>query len=331
VQIASSFALSRILQTAVLLKIFPTIAEGVQNSKTLAEKLACDPRGLGLLLNALVALDLLEKKYNEERSDWSYTLTPVAKDHLLPSAPQYYGWMIELDAKRWSDWSGLETAVRSGKPVTAKQDLWSDPEYATSFAMAMHSAAISRGAVEAVVQKIDLGSCRKLLDLGCGPASFTIGFLKQYPMLQAVGMDLPEALKAAAKLTHASGVENRLHLKNGNYLEENIGEAEYDAVFISNVIHIENAAVNQGLFMKIAKALRPGGQVIIKDYIMDVSLTKPADGAIFAVRMLLSNYGRCYSFVEVNDWLSKAGFKNSQVIPPEPPMTSSLLIAYKDR
>ena len=84
-----------------------------------------------------------------------------------------------------------------------------------------------------------------------------------------------------------------------------------DAIFMSNIIHSENEAVNAALIAKCFRALAPGGLIAIKDHIMNRDLTEPAAGAVFSLYLLLTTHGRDYSFDETAGWLGAAGFIES--------------------
>ena len=80
---------------------------------------------------------------------------------------------------------------------------------------------------------------------------------------------------------------------------------------------------------KIYSALNPGGRIVIKDHIMDKSLTKPACGAIFSINMLLTTKGRDYGFHEIQGWLNEAGFNEVTLEALPQPMTSSIVAGKK--
>src|SRR5260370_40824506 len=100
----------------------------------------------------------------------------------------------------------------------------------------------------------------------------------------------------------------------------------FDAVFISNIIHSENARTNQVLFHKCYRGLGRGGIVVIKDHVMDAGLTQPAVGAVFSLYLLLTTSGRDYSFEEISGWLRESGFADiRRQALPSPPVGSAMV------
>ena len=73
------------------------------------------------------------------------------------------------------------------------------------------------------------------------------------------------------------------------------------------------------LLTRVREALKDGGRVVIRNFILDDTKTAPPAAAMFAVQMLVSTpRGRGYSNTEVRTWLRDLGFKNVHRIPTEP-------------
>ncbi|HVY62501.1 MAG TPA: methyltransferase, partial [Planctomycetota bacterium] len=53
----------------------------------------------------------------------------------------------------------------------------------------------------------------------------------------------------------------------------------------------------------------PGGAIVVHDFLLDETRTRPRYGALFALNMLvMSDHGRCYSVAETRALLESAGF-----------------------
>ena len=89
-----------------------------------------------------------------------------------------------------------------------------------------------------------------------------------------------------------------------------------DLALLSAIIHQNDPARNVELYEKVFRALRPGGSLLIRDFVMDASHTRPAGGALFAVNMLVgTSGGSTYSFDEISAGLEKAGFSAHRANP----------------
>jgi hypothetical protein len=79
-----AFASSRVLLTGVDLEIFTHISNGHFTAPDIAKAVGASPRGIGILLNSLVALNFLTK------SDGAYSLTPLSEKLLIKCNPAFY-------------------------------------------------------------------------------------------------------------------------------------------------------------------------------------------------------------------------------------------------
>ncbi|MCA1849869.1 MAG: methyltransferase, partial [Acidobacteria bacterium] len=100
---------ARVLMTAVQLQVFSHVAAGKRRVAEIAEAAGASERGMRMLLDALVALQLLVK--DGER----YRLTPLAAEYLVRGRPNYAGAMLENEGM-WEGWGHLTEVVRAGSP-----------------------------------------------------------------------------------------------------------------------------------------------------------------------------------------------------------------------
>jgi SAM-dependent methyltransferase len=322
-RLASGHVEARIIQAAVQLEIFDTIGRSPSDTAGIAASLVLDPRAAELILNALTALKLLEKKEN------IFSLTPVAATYLVKKSPQYLGGMILFDASLWSCWEKLADAVRSGKPVRLPNMYQDDAQETETFIGAMDSLVRARGDAEILATVLDWTRITDFLDVGSGPATYPIYLCKKFDHLRATVFDLPGTANLTRRYIQEARMEPRVQLVTGNYRVDPI-PGEYDAVLLSNIIHGEGPAENQRLISRLYANLRPGGKLIIKDHILDLTRTYPPVGAIFSLLMLLTTEaGRCYSFDEVKSWFDIASLKNTAQINLPAPLTSSLVVGQK--
>lgn len=324
-RLAGGYAEARIVQVTVGLGIFEAIQKKTQDASAIAASIHADPRATELLLNALVALGLLQKK------DDLFSLTQISSTYLVRSSPEYFAGMILFDSSLWNCWGALEKAVLSGKPARAPDMYQGDPQETERFIQAMDSLVQARGDAQILAERLDLNDVTELLDIGSGPATYPIYLCRKYPKLTATIFDLPGTLKITERFVRASGVKNQIRLVTGDYRVDPI-TGKYQMVFLSNIIHAESSEENARLMMKLYPSLDQGGRIVIKDHILDETLTDPPVGAIFSLLMLLTTeQGRCYSFQEVKGWLAKAGFMRISNLPLPPPLTSFLVIGEKEQ
>ncbi len=321
-RLSSGFVQSRIIQIAVKLGLFDTIQIEGSSSEEISEALGTNPNATKLFLNALVALKVLDKKHEE------FYNTQSSLTYLVKESPKYFGDMILFEEGLWDMWGRLEESLRTGKPARPT-DMFQEKEQETErFIMAMHSLVEARGDAEILSDMLDLSRVKTVIDIGSGPGTYPIQFLKKYPHLKVTIFDLPGTLNVTKRVLQKEDMLGKIEMVEGDYNTDDLPEG-YDLAFLSNIIHSEGIENNQKLMKKVYKSLNPGGKIIIKDHILDDTLTSPPVGAVFSIQMLLATGGRDYSFKEAAVWLEGAGFKKPEWIRLEPPLNSSLLICHK--
>jgi SAM-dependent methyltransferase len=323
--LAGGHAEARAIQAAFKLGLFEALADGARGESDLAAAIRCDRRATMLLANALVALGILSMEHGR------YELTAETRRFALEASPEYLGGMILFDEALWSTWEKLEESIRGGAPARMPDMFQSRPEETARFIGAMDSLVRARGDARWTADHLDLSSARTIVDLGGGPGTYLVEFLRRRPDLRGAIYDLKATLEVARGILarRDSWALDRIELREADY---NAGElpGPIDAIFMSNIIHSENEAANAALMAKCFRALSPGGLIAVKDHIMDGSLTEPAAGAVFALYLLLTTRGRDYSFDEVADWMRAAGFSEIQMATlPSPPFTSAIVTARK--
>lgn len=321
-RLSSGFILSRIIQVAVRLGIFDRIETRGSTSEEISSWINTNPRATELFLNALVAIRLLSKESGK------YFNTEISRNYLVKNSPKYFGGMIEFEHNLWDLWGKLEESVRTGKP-SKKPDMFQDTEDETErFILAMHSLVKARGDAEIVSNLLDLRWAKSLIDIGSGPGTYPIEFIKKFPQLQITIFDLPGTLSVTRKVLEKEHKTGQISIREGDYRKNKIPKG-FDVAFLSNIIHSENETTNQDLMKNIYEALNSEGLLVIKDHILNEDLTSPAVGAVFSITMLLATNGRDYSFNEVSTWLEEAGFKCIEWKQLSNPLESSLVTARK--
>ncbi|HEX3409136.1 MAG TPA: methyltransferase [Candidatus Binataceae bacterium] len=322
---AGGHAEARAIQIALKLGIFERLSAKALDANALAPAIDGQPRATAILCNALVALGLLHK------IDGRYQLDQSAQRFLVESSPEYLGGMILFDAALWDEWGRLEDSIRTGAPARAPDMFQSTPAATARFIRAMDSLVRARGDDRWTAEHLDLGAARNIADLGGGPGTYLVEFLRRYPDLRGAIWDLAATLEVAREILtqREAAIFPRIDLTPVDYLAGEL-PGPVDAIFMSNIIHSESEPVNETLIAKCFRALAPGGLIAIKDHIMNRDLTEPAAGAVFSLYLLLTTRGRDYSLDETAGWLNAAGFGAIQMTTlPSPPFTSSIVSARK--
>jgi predicted O-methyltransferase YrrM len=322
--LASGHIEARIVQAALELKIFEALDGGAQPAANIAKRLNLEANATELLLNALSAMELLQKQAEE------FSLPAAAKTYLLERSPQYIGGMIRFESSLWRCWEQLPEAIRTGVAVRPANMYQDDRHETEIFINAMDSLVKARGDAEVLINSLDWSKVGTLLDIGSGPATYPIALCRRFSQLRVTIFDLPGTLAITERYLREAGMTDRIQLVAGDYRSDAISE-KYDVIFLSNIIHGENFEQNERLIALLAKQLARSGRIVIKDHVLGESRVQPAVGAIFSMFMLLTTgVGRCYSYAEIKGWLRRAGLSQVREIVLPAPLTSSLVIGVKN-
>jgi predicted O-methyltransferase YrrM len=298
--LARNFMEPRILLTGAEMDLFTLLAPAPLSVREIAEKKQADERALTILLDALAAMDLLVKEAEKYQCPASVScfLSRDAPGSVLP--------MVLHMAGLWGRWSRLTNVVQGldveREPLSSSRD----EHDLQAFIGAMH--VVAKSFAPRIIAAIGPGPCRALLDVGGALGTYTMAFLEAVPEMKATLFDRPEVIEMTRKHLGDAGVLGRVTLVPGDFYVDEL-PGGHDLALISAIIHQNGPDQNIELFSKVFRALIPGGRIVIRDHIMAADRTRPKDGAIFAVNMLMvTKAGGTYTYDQVREALAKAGF-----------------------
>ena len=296
------FQESRVLLTGAELDLFTLLARETLDAPEVARRLGADLRALTVLLDALAAMEVLEKK------EGRYRTAPEAAC-LSAEAPDSIHPMLLHAAALWARWTTLTNRV-GGTPLHER----APEESLRAFIGAMHVVGAPQAA--RLVAAAAVAGAGRLLDVGGGPGTYTMAFLAAEPAMTATLFDLPPVVEIARERLDRAGLLARVTLVPGDFTRDELPSG-HDLAWLSAIIHQNSPAENDALYSRIFRALVPGGRLILRDHVMDDGRTHPRAGALFAVNMLVGTVGGgTYTFEEIRDGLSRAGFGRIRLLRP---------------
>jgi len=299
------------LHAGVKLDLFTPLAGKRMTARELADLLKHDARALGMLLNALAAMQLLDKQ------DQYYSTTPFSATYLASSSPDYLGYIIKHHHHLMSGWSFLDEAVTSGAPLRDRVSHGDDEAVRESFEMGMFNLAMQLA--PRIVPGIDLAGRRRLLDLGGGPGTYAIHFCRACPGLEAVVYDLPSTRGFAEKTIARFGLSNRIRFEAGDFDSQEVPKG-FDVAWLSHILHAEGPAGCANILKKAMGALEPGGLILVQEFILDDTLDGPLFPALFSLNMLLGTPdGQAYSQGQLLEMMAAAGAVDLRRLPLDLP------------
>jgi ubiquinone/menaquinone biosynthesis C-methylase UbiE len=316
IETAMEYQRARIVMTAFELDLFTILGSRRLSSTAVARLSGTDARAVDRLLNALVALDVLEKR------DGRFANTKLSGRYYDRAGRDYVA-RLGHTINMMTNWNRLTKAVKKGGAVGVKKfqnrgGAWFEP-----FIAAMHDRAVDEAKEIAAAVSVKGG---KVLDIGGGSGAHAMEFVRRGARSATV-FDLPEVIRLTRAYVKAAGMKQRISFIEGDFLKDDPGSG-YDFIFISAIIHMLDPKRIKILLKRAVAALAPGGRVAIQDFFMNDERTEPRRGALFALTMLVGTlHGDTYTDRETRAWMTAAGLKQIKRI--ETASDAPLLVGHK--
>lgn len=322
-QLSFSFAPSSILSAALELGVFTHIAAGSRTVAEISQAAKASGRGTRMLLDALVALQLLGKA--GER----YELTPLAAEFLVRGGQHYVGEMME--SKMLSEaWGHLAEVVRTGKPVREVEAKDVAEDFFPMLVRGLH--VFNTGPARRAAEVLGAGTTHRglrVVDVACGSGIWGIAIAEADKEARVTAQDFPALFETTRHYLDRHGVADRYDFLPGDLKEVDFGEGRYDLALLGNIVHSEGEESSRDLFRRLHRALRPGGRVVVIDMVPNDERTGPPFPLFFALNMLVNTQvGDTYTLAEYTAWLNDAGFNRVETADIQ--SHSPLIIGVKD-
>jgi 2-polyprenyl-3-methyl-5-hydroxy-6-metoxy-1,4-benzoquinol methylase len=310
---------SKILLVATKLNIFSAIDGNEVSATDIAAKLNINDHQCEVFLNALTALDFLQKK------DGLYKNTSSSKEFLVGSSINYIGDLLIFQENEWESWNYLYETLIQGEAKGIDETVPMKADELNIYIKAMKS--IGKYVAAFIASIVHLDSKKTLLDVGCGSGVYSMEFMKKNPKLQVTLLDLSEVIEIAKKYTDSKS--DRITYVPISYNTYEFKE-KFDCILCSFVLHENTSEKNLYLIKKFAGSVNKNGMIILHDYFTEDDETKPVFPALFSIVMLLQrNNAKSYSVKEVKSWICSAGKFEIKVINLGLQIPSSLIVATK--
>ena len=301
-----------VILAAAELDLFTVLKTRPLSAAEVAKAIGGDLRGTTCLLDALAALELLVKT-GQDYSPAPGTvevLTSGGKDSMLA--------MAQHQANCLRNWSQLAKVAKTGRPVRREPSVRGEAADYAAFIEAMDN--VSRTVAPQLVGQLPDLTFTHLLDVGGASGTWTIAFLNRYPKAKATLFDLPKVIPQATTRITAANMLDRVRLVGGDFMVDPLPPGA-DLAWVSAIIHQMSRDDCRKLYRSVFAALSPGGQILIRDHVMDATRTKPVSGALFAINMLVATEtGGTFTFDEIAEDLKASGFTDPGMLRMEDTM-----------
>lgn len=319
-QMAWGYAPPLALEAAIRHRVFDTLDSGPKTLDELSHATGASTRGLAAIANLLVGLDFLRKDGDR------YTLSPESEAFLVSTKPSFQGGLIRHTSEQLlPNWLQLNKVVATGKPAESVNQQGSGSAFFKEFVNDIFP--LSYPAARQLAEHLAFTGPTSVLDLAAGSGVWGIAMAQSSPHVRVTAVDWPGVLPVTRETVARFGLSDRFTFSPGDLLEADFGSG-HNAATLGHILHSEGEERSKALLEKVHKALAPGGTIAIAEFLVDADRTGPVSGLIFAVNMLVNtDSGNTYSFEEISQWLSHAGFTDARTMPGPGP--SPLILATK--
>ncbi|MBW3624039.1 MAG: hypothetical protein KY468_11585 [Armatimonadetes bacterium] len=310
-ELAMGFMDSQILFTAEELGVFDHLDCGPSEIGGVAAATGLPEDSAERLLVALSALGLIQRT-----PEGRYVNGPEAASQLVRGKPGYIGAMFgHFRQALYPVWGFSKEALLEGRAqwdrafpdrTAPNEGMYEDPRALRSFMEGMHGITYAPAA-EFAQMAPELKEIRSITDIGGASGAFVIALAETHPQLQATVFDLPPVKPITNKFICESGMEDRIRFHAGDFWEDPIPPGS-DAYSLGFILHDWNDTGGGIILGKIAEASRPGGWLILSEYLLNDEKTGPLWVARASVNMLVSARGKERSAPEYAEWIGQFGF-----------------------
>lgn len=320
----NAFQKSAALKAAVDLGLFAAIGEppATATAAEIAERCQCPMRGIRILADNLAIMGFITKEGG------SYALTPSSAVFLLPQSPAYMGGAVNflLAPGLTEAFTDLASTIRLGRLHTTEHGTTAPDHPAwVEFARAMGPMMMPTSQGAAALAPLDASRDTRVLDISSSHGAYGIAVALKNPRAHLVALDWEAVLAVTEENARVAGIADRFSKIVGDAFTVDLGSG-YDVVLVPNFLHHFNVGDCTRFLKRVHAALRPGGKVLIVEFVPNEDRITPPPAAGFSLVMLgTTPEGDAYTFAEYEKMLAEAGFHAAELHPLPPTAQSAVL------
>ncbi|QDE95810.1 class I SAM-dependent methyltransferase [Myxococcus xanthus] len=303
----------QVLLASGRLGLLEALSSQAHTEQTLGATTGLGGEGLSLLVALLEQLGIAQ----QEGATWR--LTDEARQLLDGKALPYLLRSLSVSEQYWEALGRLDETVREErfildlKDPEVSQRFYADNSSQITAVFASHFQ-LSRRAAATVAQARALEGAQ-VLDIGTGSGVWGAAFARATPTTHVTYFDQAVVLEQVRRNVEALKVSDRSRFWPGNLFTQDFGEADFDLIILPQVLNVLRPEDLPGMFARVARALRPGGVLVIAEYVLDERRDGPLDHLYFGLRRFMTNEGDLLSASEYGQLLADVGLSSSVCIP----------------
>ena len=267
---------SKAFLTACDLDVFRVIHRGVGTVEAVAKNVGLPEPSISILLDSMVALGILSKRNK------IYSVSEECVPFVIDGPESMRDFFLAINRLFYDPFARFEEALTLGKPVWS---VGSDNKHkpvsekdGQMIANAMHSLNMPVG--KELSRIYDFSVHENLLDVGGGSGVMAINAVKIHSHLRATVLDRPGVCHVTRRFIREFGLGKEIHVQPVDFICDPI-PGGFDVHIVGNVLQNMSEDKCYLLLKKSFEALTPGGKILIVEYVLDETETRPYFPVIF--------------------------------------------------
>lgn len=242
--------------------------------------------------------------------------------------------MIEHHHALYADLADPVALLRKRGAATELSRYWTYSPSAEPGALAAESVAsyseLMSASLPLVSEEIlfayDIGTHRRLLDVGGGEGRFACRVATLFPKMEVMLFDLPAVAERARLTVGAAGLAQRVRVFGGDFFTQPLPQGA-DAVSLIRVLHDHDDEAALKILRAVRDALPVRGTLLLAEPMAQTSGARRMGDAYFGMYLLCMGRGRPRTNTEITRLLQLAGFGYVQQVPTRIALQTQLLCA----
>jgi SAM-dependent methyltransferase len=248
--------------------------------------------------------------------------TVEASAFLVEGRQSYVGDFAGVMLAQAALWPDLPEVARTGVPLMTDTLEVADNRFFEQLVPSLAPFSAPMAVTAAETLRLSEAGEVSILDVGGGSGIYSAIWRAINSAAHSTQLDWGPVNAIARRLVAERGVADRFSCIDGDLHTTDFGTAAYDICVYSHIAHQEGPEDNVAVLARFRRALKPGGTLVLSDFIVEDDRSGPPFALVFASSMLLTTrQGTARRRVDYQSWLSEAGFEDISFQPTQTPAT----------